>query len=58
MTALVASYGGSWSVSLYIIAMAAITFIGVSTIKEQYGRDLYEVSGDDTVAEDKVAQRA
>jgi MFS transporter, MHS family, shikimate and dehydroshikimate transport protein len=50
MTALVASYGGSWSVSLYIVGMAAITFIGVSTIREKYGRDLYEVSADDDMA--------
>jgi MFS family permease len=46
MTALVASNGGSWSVSLYIIAMAAVTFVGVSTIKERFGRDLYEASPD------------
>jgi MFS family permease len=51
MTALVATYGGSWSVSLYIIGMAAITFFGVRTIKEKYGRDLYEVSGEDKVAQ-------
>jgi len=46
MTALVATYGGSWTVSLYIIAMAAVTFVGVSTIKERFRRDLYEVSTD------------
>ncbi|PXY36784.1 MFS transporter [Prauserella flavalba] len=43
-TALVAASGGSWSVSLYIVAMAAVTFLGVSTIKEQFRRDLYQVS--------------
>lgn len=44
MTALVAEFGGSWSVSTYIIAMAVITFVGVATIKEHFRRDLYEVS--------------
>lgn len=50
MTALVAEFGGSWSVSLYIIAMAVITFVGVATIKEHFQRDLYELS-DEAAAE-------
>lgn len=44
MTALVAEFGGSWSVSTYMIGMAVITFVGVATIKENFRRDLYEVS--------------
>ncbi|MDQ0380490.1 MFS transporter [Amycolatopsis thermophila] len=45
-TALVATFGGSSAVSVYIIAMAAVTVLGVSTIRERFRRDLYEVSGD------------
>jgi metabolite-proton symporter len=44
MTALLAASGAAWSVSLYIVAMAAITFVAVFTIKEQFRRDLYETS--------------
>lgn len=43
MTALVAGHGSA-AVALYIIGMAAVTFVGVSTIKERFRRDLYEVS--------------
>lgn len=46
MTALIASYG-SWSVSLYIVLMAIITFVGVATVSEHYRRDLY-VTSDET----------
>jgi MFS family permease len=53
MTALVAEFGGSWSVSVYIIAMAVITFVGVATIKEHFQRDLYELS-DEAQAEDRA----
>ncbi|MCF6425362.1 MFS transporter [Amycolatopsis tucumanensis] len=45
-TALVAASGGSWAVSLYIIAMAVVTFAGVSTIRERFQRDLYAVSSE------------
>lgn len=44
MTALLATTGASWSVALYIIATAAVTFVAVFTIKERYRRDLYETS--------------
>lgn len=46
MTGLVAHFGGSWSVSLYIIAMAAITFFGVLTVRERFRVDLYQSSAD------------
>lgn len=44
MTALLAATGSSWSVSLYIIACACVTFVAVLTIKERFRRDLYEIS--------------
>ncbi|GAA4553817.1 MFS transporter [Pseudonocardia xishanensis] len=44
MAALLAATGSSWSVSLYIIAAAAITFVAVATIGERFRRDLYETS--------------
>jgi metabolite-proton symporter len=44
MTALLAATGGSWSVALYIVATAVVTFVAVVTIKERYRRDLYETS--------------
>ena len=44
MTALLAATGSSWSVSLYIIAGAAVTFVAVATINERFRRDLYETS--------------
>jgi metabolite-proton symporter len=44
MTALLAATGASWSVAVYIIACAALTFVAVATIKERFGRDLYETS--------------
>jgi metabolite-proton symporter len=44
MTALLAATGASWSVAVYIIACAAVTFVAVATIEERFGRDLYETS--------------
>jgi metabolite-proton symporter len=44
MAALLAATGASWSVSLYIVAGAAVTFVAVATIKERFRRDLYETS--------------
>ena len=41
MTALLAATGASWSVSVYILVMAVITFAAVSWIKESFQRDLY-----------------
>ncbi|HEY2223429.1 MFS transporter [Actinomycetospora sp.] len=47
MTALLAATGASWSVALYIVATAVITFVSVVTIRERYRRDLYETSEDE-----------
>jgi metabolite-proton symporter len=44
MAALLAATGSAWSVSLYIVATAVITFVSVYTIKEHFRRDLYETS--------------
>jgi MFS family permease len=44
MTALLAATGAAWSVSLYIVATAVVTFVAVFTIKERFRRDLYETS--------------
>lgn len=46
MTALVDRFNGSWPVSIYIIFMAIITFVGVWTVKEHYRRDLYLTSAE------------
>lgn len=43
MTALLA-VSGPWSVSLYIVAMAALTFAAVFTVQERFRRDLHETS--------------
>ncbi|WP_051341787.1 MFS transporter [Pseudonocardia spinosispora] len=44
MAALLAATGASWSVSLYIVATAVVTFVAVATIDERFRRDLYETS--------------
>ncbi|MEJ2870933.1 MFS transporter [Actinomycetospora sp. OC33-EN08] len=44
MTALLAATGASWSVAVYVIGCAAITFVAVASIRERFQRDLYEVS--------------
>jgi MFS family permease len=44
MTALLAASGSAWSVSLYIVAMAVLTFVAVFTIRESFRRDLHETS--------------
>jgi metabolite-proton symporter len=46
MTALLVATGASWSVALYIIATAVITFAAVASIRERFRRDLYETSYD------------
>jgi MFS family permease len=56
MTALLAATGASWSVALYIIATAAITFVAVGSIRERYRRDLYEVS--DEAGQDRSAEKS
>ncbi|KMS87493.1 MFS transporter [Prauserella rugosa] len=43
-TALLAATGSSWSIALYIIATAVITFVAVASIRERFQRDLYETS--------------
>jgi metabolite-proton symporter len=50
MAALLTATGGAWSVSLYIIGTAVITFVSVFTIKERFRRDLYETSQDAAAA--------
>jgi MFS family permease len=50
MAALLAASGASWSVALYIIGTAVVTFVAVFTIKERFRRDLYETSDRVTVA--------
>jgi len=50
MTALLAATGASWSVSLYIIGTAVVTFLAVATIRERFRRDLYETSADQDAA--------
>ncbi|GAA1192044.1 MFS transporter [Prauserella alba] len=49
-TALLAATGSSWSVALYIIATAMITFVAVASIKERFRRDLYATSSEEQVA--------
>jgi metabolite-proton symporter len=44
MTALLAATGASWSVSLYIVAASAVTFVAVWCIDEAFRRDLYATS--------------
>lgn len=46
MTSLVAMTGASWSVSLYILGMAGLTWVAVFTIRERFQVNLYETSGD------------
>ncbi|MHA6631325.1 MFS transporter [Pseudonocardia sichuanensis] len=44
MTALLAATGAAWSVSLYIVAASAVTFVSVWSIREVFRRDLYATS--------------
>lgn len=44
MTALSERFDGSWAISVYITCMAAITFVGVSTIRDRWGANLYLTS--------------
>lgn len=44
MTALLAATGASWSVAVYIIGTAVITFVAVGSIRERFRRDLYRTS--------------
>lgn len=45
VTALLAASGSAWSVSVYILAMAVLTFVSVFTIRESFRRDLHQTSG-------------
>jgi metabolite-proton symporter len=40
---LLASTGGSWSISLYVLAMAAVSFVCISLLSETYLTDLAEI---------------
>jgi metabolite-proton symporter len=40
---LLASTGGSWSISLYVLAMAAVSFVCISLLSETYLTDLSEI---------------
>jgi len=44
MTALLAATGAAWSVSLYIVAASAVTYVAVWSIREVFRRDLYATS--------------
>ncbi|GDY32225.1 MHS family MFS transporter [Gandjariella thermophila] len=44
MTALLAATGSAWPVSLYIVAMSAVTFVAVLGIRETFRRDLHQTS--------------
>jgi metabolite-proton symporter len=46
MTALLAATGGSWSVSVYMIVLAVITFVSVYLITETFQRDISEETSD------------
>ncbi|HWD02016.1 MAG TPA: MFS transporter [Amycolatopsis sp.] len=50
MTALLAITGSAWSVSLYVIGMAAITFAAVFTIRESFRRDLHRTTEQESTA--------
>jgi hypothetical protein len=38
-----ASTGGSWSISLYVLAMAAVSFVRISLLSETYLTNLSEI---------------
>jgi MFS family permease len=42
-TALLASTGATWSISLYVVALAAISFFSVFLLSETYSKDLSKV---------------
>jgi MFS family permease len=44
---LLASTGGSWSISLYVLAMAAVSFVCVSLLSETYLTDLAEIRSEE-----------
>jgi nitrate/nitrite transporter NarK len=44
---LLASTGGSWSISLYVLAMAAVSFVCISLLSETYLTDLAEIRAEE-----------
>jgi MFS family permease len=58
MTSLIAATGQSWTVSLYILAMAALTWVAVYTIRERFQANLHETSEDISDAKEAVAAKA
>ena len=46
-TQLLASTGASWSISLYILAMAVVTFVSVFLLSETYLTDLFELRSEE-----------
>lgn len=56
MTTLIAATGVSWSVSLYIASMAAVTWIAVFTIRERFRTNLHLTSEDLQAAETPAPQ--
>jgi MFS family permease len=58
MTSLIAATGQSWTVSLYILAMAALTWVAVYTIRERFQANLHETSEDIRDAREVTAAKA
>jgi MHS family shikimate/dehydroshikimate transporter-like MFS transporter len=58
MTSLIAATGQSWTVSLYILAMAALTWVAVYTIRERFQANLHETSEDIRDAKEATAAKA
>jgi nitrate/nitrite transporter NarK len=44
---LLASTGGSWSISLYVLAMAVVSFVCISLLSETYLTDLAEIRSEE-----------
>src|SRR5215208_2015522 len=46
-TTLAASSGGSWSISLYVLAIAVVSFVCISLLSETYLTDLAEIRAEE-----------
>jgi len=44
---LAASSGGSWSISLYVLAIAVVSFVCISLLSETYLTDLAEIRAEE-----------
>jgi low affinity Fe/Cu permease len=44
---LLASTGGSWSISLYVLAIAVVSFVCISLLSETYLTDLAEIRSEE-----------